>query len=176
MCLIANKLGWNGKPACEVISNIKQMVLNQQSLELDTVGECDDEEETLLSIALWNADKIYSTQYVRDYQDLVMWQAECFAESIHVAWADFTDRLIWESVRPYLMAEQYDYEEELREEAQKAFEQTLPDALIAYIMLRDDIAEDYEYEDYTHKMEDEYYECAMREIAYYNHARQMGWE
>lgn len=141
MCLIANKLGWNGKPACEVITNIKQMVLNQQSLELDTVGECDDEEETLLSIALWDADKIFSTQYVNDYQSLAEW--------------NYHERNL---------------------EAWDAFEQTLPDSLIAYIMLRDDIAEDYEYEDYTHKMEDEYYECAMREIAYYNHARQMGWE
>jgi hypothetical protein len=111
MLLIANKLGWNGKPACEVIQKINRMVLNQQALEADCVGDYDDFEDTLLSISLWDIDKIISTQYVSDYQDLVMWNAVCFAESIHVAWEDFTSRLDWESARPYLMAEQYEAED-----------------------------------------------------------------
>ena len=59
--IIATKMNWMHKPVCETIETIKQMVRNQQALELDTVGECDGDEETLLSIALWNHDKIVST-------------------------------------------------------------------------------------------------------------------
>ena len=58
MLSIVKKLGWNDKPAVEVINSIDKMVSNQQALELDTVGECDDREETLLSIALWDKDKL----------------------------------------------------------------------------------------------------------------------
>lgn len=74
ICLIVNKLGWNDMPAVECLKQIKQMVKNQQSLELDTIGECDDEEETLLSIAIWNADKIASTVFVDSYQAMVAWE------------------------------------------------------------------------------------------------------
>lgn len=138
MCLIANKLGWNGKPAIEIINKIHQMVLNQQALELDTVGECDDFEETLLSIATWDFDKIISTLYVSSYVDLCMWNAYAFAEDIHVAWEDFSDRLTWESIKHNFLAE------------------------------------DYEWEDYQRKMEDEYYEGMIREIHHYNLLRQKG--
>ena len=139
MCLIANKLGWNGKPATEIISKIHQMVLNQQALELDTVGDCDDFEETLLSIAIWDFNKIISTLYVSDYQSLVEWQM---------------------------------HEKDL--DSMEAFEQTLPNAAVAKIVLRDEFAEDYEWEDYQRKMEDEYYECMIREVHHYNLLRQRG--
>ena len=62
--IIAQKMNWQQKSVSETIEAIKQMVRNQQALELDTVGECDDEEETLLSIALWDKDKVTSTMYV----------------------------------------------------------------------------------------------------------------
>ena len=64
--MIAEKLNWESVN----FSTIKQMVRNQQSLELDTVGECDDDEETLLSMALWDAERIFSTLLVYDYQSL----------------------------------------------------------------------------------------------------------
>ena len=70
---IADKLNWKNKPVMEVCETINQMVRNQQALELDTIGECDDEEETLLSIALWDANKIASTMIVSDYQSLIAW-------------------------------------------------------------------------------------------------------
>ena len=66
---IAEKLGWT-----EVnFETISQMIRNQQSLELDTVGECDDDEMTLLSLATCSADKIVSTLYVSDYFSLADW-------------------------------------------------------------------------------------------------------
>lgn len=77
MLIIANKLDWKNKPVMEVCGTINQMVKNQQALELDTVGECDDFEETLLSIALWDADKISSTMWVNSYQDLVEYNSYC---------------------------------------------------------------------------------------------------
>ena len=70
LLMIVKKLGWNDKPALEVIESITQMVRNQQSLELDTVGECDDFEETLLTMALWDSDRVFSTLLVSDYQTL----------------------------------------------------------------------------------------------------------
>ena len=71
--LIVKKLDWNDMPVTEACERIKQMIENQQSLELDTVGECDDEEETLLSIATWDADRIESTMFVDSYQSMVAW-------------------------------------------------------------------------------------------------------
>lgn len=68
--MICQKLDWNTRPVIEVCESIKQMVRNQQSLEIDTIGECDDEEDTLLSIALWDSAKIFSTLLVSDYQSL----------------------------------------------------------------------------------------------------------
>ena len=69
MQMIAGKLNWH-KPVDETIEIINQMVRNTQALDLDCVGECDDFEETLLSIALWDAEKIFSTMIVSDYQTL----------------------------------------------------------------------------------------------------------
>ena len=80
--IIAQKMNWQQKPVSETIETINQMVRNQQALELDTVGECDGDEETLLSIALWDKDKITSTMYVSDYASLVMWGVECFKEDM----------------------------------------------------------------------------------------------
>ena len=65
--MIAKKMNWRYKPVSEVCDAIREMVSNQQALELDTVGECDDFEETLLSIALWDTDKIISCLYCSDY-------------------------------------------------------------------------------------------------------------
>ena len=70
LLMIVKKLSWNDKPALQVIEAITQMVRNQQALELDTVGECDDFEETLLTMATWSSERIFSTQFVSDYQSL----------------------------------------------------------------------------------------------------------
>lgn len=136
--LIVNKLGWNDKPAAQTIQIIKQMVNNQISLELDCIGESDDFEETLLSLATWDKEDIASRQFVHDYQS-------------------FTD---WNYLR----------------EAEDAFEQTLPNLQITRLFLEDEFAEDYEWEDAQIAMEEEYYECLARELAWYSHAREMGWE
>ena len=80
--MIASKMNWMHKPVCETMETIKKMVSNQQALELDTIGECDDFEETLLSLVLWNDDKMISTMYVSDYFSLVEW---CdFLETMHI--------------------------------------------------------------------------------------------
>lgn len=64
---IAEKMSWHNKPVCDVIETINQMVRNDQALGLDCCGECDDFEETLLSIATWDIDQIVSCLYCWDY-------------------------------------------------------------------------------------------------------------
>lgn len=65
--MIAEKMSWHNKPVCDVIETINQMVRNDQALGLDCCGECDDFEETLLSIATWDIDQIVSCLYCWDY-------------------------------------------------------------------------------------------------------------
>lgn len=75
--MIAEKLNWKQVN----FETIKQMVRNQQALELDTVGECDDFEDELLTLAIQDADKIVSRLYVSDYFSLAEW---CdFLETMH---------------------------------------------------------------------------------------------
>ena len=111
--IIAQKMDWQQKPVSETIETIKQMVRNQQALELDTVGECDGDEETLLSIALWDKDKITSTMYVSSYQDLVMWGVYCFCDDMGITPKDFSAMLTWNSVKDSILA----MEEEAKYEA-----------------------------------------------------------
>lgn len=114
--IIADKLNWHNKPVMEVCETIKQMVRNQQALELDTVGECDGDEETLLSIALWNADKIVSTMYVSDYESLVMWGVECFCEDMGITSKDFSAMLTWNSIKDNFLVPEYETEDIAYEE------------------------------------------------------------
>ena len=88
MQMIASKLNWH-KPAYETVETITKMVRNQQSLELDCIGECDDFEETLLSLALWNADKIMSTLFVNDYRSLVDYKYNMFLEDMGITNLDY---------------------------------------------------------------------------------------
>lgn len=88
MQIIASKLNWH-KPADETVETIIKMVRNQQSLELDCIGECDDFEETLLSLALWNADKIMSTLFVNDYRSLVDYKYNMFLEDMGITNLDY---------------------------------------------------------------------------------------
>lgn len=114
--MIAGKMGWQNKPVMEVCETIKQMVRNQQALELDTVGECDDAEETLLSIALWDADKITSTMYVSDYTTLVMWGVECFKEAMGLDSEALTALWNWEACKMNFLAPEYEAEDIAYEE------------------------------------------------------------
>ena len=110
--IIAQKMNWQQKPVSETIETIKQMVRNQQALELDTVGECDDEEETLLSIALWDKDKITSTMYVSSYQDLVMWGVECFKEDMGLDTKALAALWNWEACKFNFLVPEYEAEYE----------------------------------------------------------------
>ena len=65
--MIAKKMNWQNKPVECVIETVNQMVRNDQALGLDCCGECDDYEETLLSMATWDIDKIVSCLYTWDY-------------------------------------------------------------------------------------------------------------
>lgn len=112
--IIANKMNWMNKPVCETIEIIKQMVRNQQALELDTSGDCDDDEVTLLSIALWEHDKLVSTMYVSDYESLVMWGVYCFCDDMGITPEDFSAMLTWNSVKDNLLA----VEDEMRDMAE----------------------------------------------------------
>lgn len=111
--MIAEKLDWKSVN----FETIKQMVRNQQALELDTVGECDDEEDTLLSIALWDKEKIISTMYVSSYQDLVMWGVYSFCDDMGITPEYFSAMLTWNSVKDNLLVadEEARYEEWLNE-------------------------------------------------------------
>ena len=115
--MIASKMNWQNKPVEYVIETISQMVRNQQALELDTVGECDDFEETLLSIALWNRDKIVSTMYVADYTSLVMWGVECFKDDMGLDSEALTALFNWEACKMNFLAPEYELEDELEEDA-----------------------------------------------------------
>ena len=110
--MIAKKMNWQHKPVIEVCETINQMVRNQQALELDCIGECDDFEETLLSIALWNRDKIVSTIYVADYTSLVMWGVECFKEDMGLDSEALTALFNWEACKMNFLAPGYEMEEE----------------------------------------------------------------
>ena len=132
MQMIASKLNWN-KPVYETVETITKMVWNQQSLELDCIGECDDFEETLLSMTLWDNDKILSTQFIDDYFSLIEFKYRLFLEDMGITDSDYRAMLdYYVNIEPEAFAEEDDYEE--------------------------------------------YEECMMRELMWYNHARMMGWE
>lgn len=109
--MIASKMNWGQKPVSETLETISTMVKNQQALELDTVGECDDYEETLLSIALWDKDRITSTMYVSDYESLVMWNVECFKEDMGLDSEALTALLNWNSCKENFQIPEYEVEE-----------------------------------------------------------------
>jgi hypothetical protein len=88
MQMIASKLNWH-KPVYETVETIYKMVCNQQALELDCVGECDDFEETLLSMVLWDADKIGSTLFINDYHSLVNYKYLLFLEDMGLTDSDY---------------------------------------------------------------------------------------
>ena len=113
LMLIVKKLSWNDKPALEVIETITQMVRNQQSLELDTVGECDDFEKTLLSMATWSVDKIVSTQFVSDYASHCLWPIQCFCDEIGITPDDYCAMLTYYNC---IQPEVFEMEDEAYEE------------------------------------------------------------
>ena len=88
MQMIASKMNWH-KPVDETVETITKMVKNQQAMELDCVGECDDFEETLLSIALWDADKIGSTLFINDYHSLINYKYGLFLEDMGITDSDY---------------------------------------------------------------------------------------
>lgn len=105
--MIAEKLGWT-----EVnFETISQMVRNQQSLELDTVGECDDEEMTLLSLATCSADKILSTQKVFDYETMVEWNVDTFLEDMGKDYLDLQVMKEYADKSAKLLAAEYEMED-----------------------------------------------------------------
>ena len=115
MQIIADKLNWH-KPVDETVETICKMVSNQQAMELDCIGECDDFEETLLSIALWDKDKIVSTLYVNDYESLVMWEVECFKEDMGLDSEALTALWNWEACKMNFLAPEYEAEDIAYEE------------------------------------------------------------
>jgi hypothetical protein len=110
--IIADKLNWQNKPVMEVCETINQMVRNQQALELDTVGECNAFEETLLSIALWDKDNLISTMYVSDYTSLVMWDVELFKEDMGLDSEALTALFNWEACKMNFLAPEYEAEDD----------------------------------------------------------------
>lgn len=111
MQMIADKLNWH-KPVDETVKTICKMVSNQQALELDCVGECDGFEETLLSMALWNADKIGSTLYINDYHSLINYKYSLFLEDMGITDSDYKIMLdYYINISPEVMAVEDEMEE-----------------------------------------------------------------
>ena len=111
MQMIADKLNWH-KPVDETVKTICKMVSNQQALELDCVGECDGFEETLLSMALWNADKIGSTLYINDYHSLINYKYSLFLEDMGITDSDYKVMLdYYINISPEVMAVENEMEE-----------------------------------------------------------------
>ena len=125
--MIAEKLAWKQVN----FETIKQMVRNQQALELDTVGECDGDEETLLSIALWDKDRITSTMYVSSYQDLVMWRVYDFCDEMGIHPIDYANMLTYYNcIEPEIFDEEDTImEEEYYAELLDDYYATLRDAM-----------------------------------------------
>ena len=105
--MIAEKLNWKSVN----FEVIKQMIRNQQCLELDTVGECDDDEVTLLSLATCSVDKILSTQKVCDFETMVMWNVDTFCEDMGITYLDFRAMMDYAEKSPELLATEYELEE-----------------------------------------------------------------
>lgn len=111
MQMIADKLNWH-KPVDETVKTICKMVSNQQALEIDCVGECDDFEETLLSMALWDADKIGSTLYINDYHSLINYKYSLFLEDMGITDSDYKVMLdYYINISPEVMAVENEMEE-----------------------------------------------------------------
>lgn len=110
MQMIASKMNWH-KPVDEVVKTICKMVSNQQALELDCIGECDDFEKTLLSIALWDADKIGSTLFINDYHALVNYKYSLFLEDMGITDSDYQAMLdYYTDIQPEAIDADYDAE------------------------------------------------------------------
>ena len=123
--MIAEKLNWQSVN----FETIKQMVRNQQALELDTVGKCDDEEKTLLSIALLDADKIRSTLFVTDYCSLQEWTWNLFCEDMGITNEDMVAMMHWYNVKDDLLAEEYELEEMAIQEEDDYYLECMQDAM-----------------------------------------------
>jgi hypothetical protein len=79
-------------------------------MELDCVGECDDFEETLLSLSLWDADKIGSTLFINDYHSLVNYKFNLFLEDMGITDEDYKTMLnYYVNIEPEAFAEEEDY-------------------------------------------------------------------
>ena len=117
--MIARKMNWQNKPVIECMKTINQMVRNQQALELGCTGECDDYEETLLSIATWDANKIGST-----YHSLVDYEYTMFLETMGITNSDYQAMLdYYDTVALQHGIEDAEYERECEEYEQALYEE-----------------------------------------------------
>lgn len=123
--MIANKMNWQTKPVCEVVESIKQMVMNQQALELDTVGDYDGSEETLLSIALWDTDKISSCLFCSDFTSMVAWSFFCLSMGMNSK--DGYDLVQWERNKDAILAESWLAEEDYYKEEEALWQMEYDD-------------------------------------------------
>ena len=68
--LIVKKLGWNDMPATVALEAIQRMINNDIAVVADCCGVDEDPELSLLNIATWDADKIWMSLVICDYQTL----------------------------------------------------------------------------------------------------------
>jgi len=108
---IAKKMNWKSVNFKDILT----MVRNQQALELDCYGDCDDTEETLLSMAMWDKEKVISCLHVDSYTSLHNW-----------IW--FCDEMGIDAMNAHTLLSTYDQvKEALAEEHDAEYEEWLED-------------------------------------------------
>lgn len=95
MLRIAETMGWNKKPVTEVIETIILMVDNQQSVEMDCVGECDDFSTTLERISQFDGENIITRLHVYDYTSLIAWEVMRTSDILGMSVWDFYNLQNW---------------------------------------------------------------------------------
>ena len=115
ICLIVNKLGWNDMPVEKVINNIIEIVRYQQNAELKLFGDCDDFEESLLSMATWNHETLMNI-----HVDVVMTEVYNMCEFLGCDGPTFIDTVaFYNSVWDEQMVEEEDMAYEAIMEAER---------------------------------------------------------
>lgn len=95
MLRIAETMGWNKKPVVEVMKTITMMVNNQQSVEMDCVGECDDFSTTLERISQFDGENIITCLHVYDYTSLIAWEVMRTSDIFGMSVWDFYNLQNW---------------------------------------------------------------------------------
>ena len=80
--LIVKKLGWNDMPATVALEAIQRMINNDIAVGADCCGVEDNPEDSLLSISTLDADRIWLSLFISDYQTLNDYDLQTWAMAL----------------------------------------------------------------------------------------------